>query len=461
MRRFIPTSNRDRMFLSLAIAAVLIFLAFLVGGIAFRGDGDGGKMTTVEPGGAGTTYSTSVSGRVVDTDGGPIPGALVRVSGPFRSTEAATNYETTTDNAGQYRVGLPINGEYDLFAAADVYEPSVLISGQDVDEVVGDFTAPDIVLKKRQEVVPQRGTAGFVFGEGVRDEEGVYRVLLLHGIISSRDEVADIFSDTMTGQGWSTFIRDGQSISVRPITYSDEPAWHVVLQPGRSDGLTDVFVQKACGNISALPGEKPPTRREVMPPTPTPTVGPSPTPPPGVTPTPTPPGATPTPPPPPTPTPTPRATPTPPPPPPPPTPTPSPTPDNHCLVTILGPERIKNNVRQAKMSASIQWDQPPNFASPEFRWYLDGQLLVDEGVYVHYLDGGKAITFWADLNVNHTLRVDVLKVNQVICQSDPVSFAEGTVPPGSDVPGTESLPTQTAVPAPSPTSDPNDGYSGP
>ena len=155
----------------------------------------------------------------------------------------------------------------------------------------------------------------------------------------------------------------------------------------------------------------------------------------------------------PTPTPTPGAS---------PTPTVSPTPSgDHCLVTILGPERIKNNVRQAKMSASIQWDQPPNFASPEFRWYLDNQLLVADEVFVYYLDGGKAITFWADLNVNHTLRVDVLKGTQVVCQSDPVPFAEGTVPPGSDVPGTEPLPTQTAVPAPSPTSDPNDGYSGP
>ena len=120
-------------------------------------------------------------------------------------------------------------------SSADGYEPSGLISSQDIEEVVGDFTVGDIVLKKGQEVVPQRGTAGFVYGEGIPDEEGVYRVLLLHGIISSRDEVVDIFLDTMTGQGWSTFVRDGQSVSVRPITYNDEPAWHVVLQPGRVD----------------------------------------------------------------------------------------------------------------------------------------------------------------------------------------------------------------------------------
>ena len=140
---------------------------------------------------------------------------------------------------------------------------------------------------------------------------------------------------------------------------------------------------------------------------------------PGPTPTPSPtPGASPTPTVSPTPTPAPTVS---------PTPTPMP---GDCLVTILGPNKIKSTTRQAKIGASIQWDRLPNFGNPEFRWYLDGQLLVHDAAFVYYLDGGKAITFWTqDLTTSHTLRVDVLKSGQVVCSDETPPWTGGTVPP--------------------------------
>ena len=136
---------------------------------------------------------------------------------------------------------------------------------------------------------------------------------------------------------------------------------------------------------------------------PGPEVTPTPTPPPGASPTPTPAPTV--------------------------SPTPTPTPGD-CLVTILGPNKIKSTTRQAKIGASIQWDRPPNFTSPEFRWYLDGQLLVHDAAYIYYLDGGKAVTFWTqDLTTSHTLRVDVLKSGQVICSDETPQWTGGTVPP--------------------------------
>ncbi|OGY26107.1 MAG: hypothetical protein A2Z11_04365 [Candidatus Woykebacteria bacterium RBG_16_43_9] len=101
------------------------------------------------------------------------------------------------------------------------------------------------------------------------------------------------------------------------------------------------------------------------------------------------------------------------------------------------------------MQASVQWDQPPNF-SPDIRWYLDGA----------FIGGGEWTEFMATLNANHTLTVKVFKGSQVIC-SDLATFAEGSIPPGEDPPGTDPLPTETPIPAPSPTSDPDDGYEGP
>jgi hypothetical protein len=434
---------------TLGSVAALIVIGVFVWAVAFRGDGDGkDKLVSGEPGGAGATgYTTSIAGRVLNTAGDPVSGALVRVSGPFRSTEAATSYEDLTDEAGKFKIKLPIDGEYDIFASADGYEHSALVSGQGIEEIIGDFTVDDITLKRRQEVIPQRGSAGFVYGEGILDEEGVYRVLLLHGIISSRDEVVDIFEDSMTGQGWSTFVRDGQTISVRPIIYNNEPAWHVVLQQGREDGLTDVFVQKACGNISAPPGEKPPTRGEVMPPPPGPVPAPVPTPPPPVTPPPTPPGATPTPTPP-TVTPTPTPTPTPPTRTPTPTPTPTPVPPV-CDLTIIGPHRVDNTQTHARMQASLHWYVRPNF-TPSIQWFLDGV----------FIGGGEAVQFMASLNVQHSLSVAVLHGTQVVC-TDIATFAEGSIPPGDGGPGTDPLPTATPIPAPTPGSDPDDGYEGP
>ena len=249
--------------------------------------GCGGKSSEKVQGTATPPAMTaSVIGRVVDTTNSPIPGALVRISGPFRSTEAASNYERLTNAGGSYWIGVPIDGEYDLFASAEGYESSLLVSGQNIEEVKGLFGAPDIVLKRKAEFTPSRGTDAYVYGKGVQKDD-VCRVVMDHGLITSCDEINDPVTVTKSGAGWTTYVRDGQAISTKPANYDNEPFWEVTLKGERSDGLKVVYVQRKCGNVSAPPGEKiPPPRKEVIGSTPTPVVGSSPTPPAtGVTPT--------------------------------------------------------------------------------------------------------------------------------------------------------------------------------
>jgi hypothetical protein len=119
------------------------------------------------------------------------------------------------------------------------------------------------------------------------------------------------------------------------------------------------------------------------------------------------------------------------------------------MVTILGPHRLDNTSTHARMQASVQWDIRPNF-SPSIKWFLDGT----------FVGGGESVVFMARLNENHTLAVNVFKGTQLICQ-DSTTFSEGSIPPGDDGPGTPPLPTQTPIPAPTPGSDPDDGYEGP
>lgn len=440
MRQRIFNWVRDHHVISIAaIGIVIAFIVIFVWAAAFRGNGDGkDKLVSGEPGGAGAPeYTTSIVGRVLNTAGDPISGALIRVSGPFRSTEGATNYEALTNEAGKFKIKLPIDGEYDILALADGYEPSALVSGQDIEEVIGDFAVDDIVLKKRQEVVPQRGSAGFVYGEGILDEEGVYRVLMLHGIISSRDEVVDIFEDSMTGQGWSTFVRDGQTISVRPIIYNNEPAWHVVLQPGRSDGLTDVFVQKACGNISAPLGEKPPMREEVMPPPPGPVPAPVPTPPPPVTPPPTPPGATPTPP---TVTPTPTPTPT------PPTRTPTPTPQPPLFIPGCGEWHEHH-----QDANQLFWRQAEFTSNLPVRDWLVSSNLGSAFKASSYDD-----PFGPPGNRQHALvqarEGDTVTVRVLLKDGRNLPICTSTVPVSQQ--GATPAPTRTPAPVPTPGPDP-------
>jgi hypothetical protein len=223
--------------------------------------------------------TASVVGKVVDTTNSPIPGALVRVSGPFRSTEAASNYEQLTNEEGVYWIGVPIDGEYDLFASVEGYEASLLVSGQHVEEVKGLFGAPDIILKRKAEFTPARGTDAYIYGKGVQKDD-VCRVEMDYGLIASCDEIKDPVAVTKSGAGWTTYVRDGQAISTKPANYENEPFWEVTFKSDRPDGLKVLYVQRKCGNVSAPPGEKiPPPRKEVIGPTPTPVVGSSPTPP--------------------------------------------------------------------------------------------------------------------------------------------------------------------------------------
>jgi hypothetical protein len=194
----------------------------------------------------------------------------------------AANYEVLTDEAGQYSLDLPVDGDYNIFVSGEGFEPSFLVAGQDVEVVKGEFKTPDVVLKKKGEIDPPTDSAeAYVYGKGVTKDQ-VWEVLMSHGIISSADEINEPEEDTITGKGWTTYVRDGQSISDQPIDYVDEPFWKVTFKEERADGLKIVYVQRKCGNITVPPGE------EVITPTPghTPTPVPSPTP--SATPTPTP-----------------------------------------------------------------------------------------------------------------------------------------------------------------------------
>lgn len=243
-----------------------------------------------------------------------------------------------------------------------------------------------------------------------------------------------------------------QARSVIPV---GQPIWVLISKEGDK-----CRINPPCGNPEVPQGKLPPVPpgKEVPPPSPTPTgvvpsaTPPVETPPSGRTPTPTktlPPGVTP----PPTatrtpprqdtpaPTNTPRV---------PPTSTPA---APKCQVTILGPHRVDNTDTHARMQASVQWDQRPNF-SASINWYLDDT----------FIGGGESIQFMATLNVNHTLTLKVMNGGSLICQDEAV-FAEGSIPPGDDGPGSPPISTETPVPAQptgAPTPTPNDdGYKGP
>ena len=101
------------------------------------------------------------------------------------------------------------------------------------------------------------------------------------------------------------------------------------------------------------------------------------------------------------------------------------------------------------MQATAQWDLSPNFI-PTIEWFLDGT----------FVGGGQSIQVSATLNESHVLTVQVLNGGSIICQ-DSASFAEGSIPPGDDGPGTDPIPTDVSIEAPEPTTDPDDGFEGP
>ncbi|MBI2594504.1 carboxypeptidase regulatory-like domain-containing protein, partial [Candidatus Curtissbacteria bacterium] len=228
--------------------------------------------------------TSSVVGLVLDTSGNPVTGARVLVSGPYRATEGATQYFAQTSDKGAYWVFLPIDGDYDINVEAEGFVPALLVGhpAQVVGKapvVTGHTKVPDIVLKREAQFLPARGPNAYVYGKGVEEDE-VCRVLLSHGIISSCEEINATVAVTESGAGWTTYVRDGQAISTRPINYTNEQFWEVTFKEPRTDGLERVLVQRVCGNITAPKGEEFPQQIRVVPtstpivvstPTPTPT----------------------------------------------------------------------------------------------------------------------------------------------------------------------------------------------
>ncbi len=431
------------------ISALAIALLLLFSFNPFGGDGDGGEVVSSDPGGSGKpTSATSIAGRVIDTSDNPVEGASVRASGPYnQSGQEAEHHEAFTDHDGLYKIPLPMNGEYELLVNAEGFEQALLVSGQDIEKIVGDLMVDDITLKKRSEIVQPTGPSAYVYGKGVEKDE-VARVLMAHGIINSFDEINEPVGTNVTGEGWTTYIRDGQSISTQPINYVAEPFWKVTFRQVRADGLEVVYVQRVCGNITAPPGEV------VIRPIPTPPVGPTPPPPPGVTSTPTPPGATPTPPPTtPLPTPTPpTTTPTPTPTPPTGTPTPTPTPvPPDFRVLAEGADRELNyrdgliqyraNVRVVVFSGSTA-----DIAPFTYRWYVDE---VFQG-------SNNPILFWVWPG-NHEMYAVVKDKFGRERESNHIPFRAGSIPP-SPVPG--HTPTPAPTPIPGGSDDDDDGCTG-
>lgn len=425
MRRFISTSNRNRMYLALAVAAVLILLAFLVWGIAFRGDGAKDGLVSGKP-------------------GGPAEAEIQLVEAWIVQNEVRKDIDPDNPLARFYSVGTGT-----LFVRFDPDPQEVKIVGTPAEKAQEAVFSAQVELEG-----PNLPQGGLKLNEVQVEFDFQTRTLGLWAVqpptgqavtspIETREEVMVRFTvDPVFLEAFTEFCGfNASEVKEVQIRLNDRPRFQVALVGGRfrqaqaqipagqpiyvlvSDGGKECFLNPPCGNVEVPPGKLPPApplppREEVMRPTPTPPVGLTPTPPA------------------PTPTPTPGVTPT-------PTPTPTPVPPK-CLVTILGPHRLDNTETHARMQASIQWDIRPNF-SPTIRWFLDGT----------FVGGGEQVIFMAALNVNHTLTVKVFKGSQLIC-SDSANFAEGSIPPGEDPPGTDPIPTETPIDPGPPGTDPDD-----
>jgi len=258
-RRRAPSVERALTRRRVVLVGGVLMGAALVAIIAYVILRHGGDEVGPELGSVAEASGPSISGNVVDSSGNPVPNATVRVVGPINATESAKRREVNTNDKGDYRIdNLPLQGAYDLHVDAEGFESSYLVSGQQIDEVaVEDFKAPQVVLKRKPEVDVSVRTSptGFVFGQGVARED-VPRVLMAHGIIKDPGEINPPEEVTRTGSGWTTYIRDGQTVSTVPANYTNEPFWRVTFKKERSDGLKEIFVQRKCGNVSVPPGVK-------------------------------------------------------------------------------------------------------------------------------------------------------------------------------------------------------------
>lgn len=93
-----------------------------------------------------------ISGRVVDVDGKPMNGVVVRVS--------KTQNVAVTDKQGFYEINLPVGKEFIDFQYGDYPTKTVQVNEENMDDVVMDKNAPEnlVVIKElKGDVVSVRG----------------------------------------------------------------------------------------------------------------------------------------------------------------------------------------------------------------------------------------------------------------------------------------------------------------
>lgn len=295
-----------------AAAIVVVLILLFTGAVGGDSGGNGGKNGN----GGEDCDAVLLAVAVFDKEDHVLGAAEVTVIGPYPIVPGVTPEHTgTTDFFGVAKIELPKPGEYDIAVSREGYEDASLV-GRD-DQMVA--RAPEIVcggnlvrveLDRVGEApppsppadnggngggnVPSSGEGGpppdvdenafaYVFTVGVKTKDDVCRSLSIHRIISSCEEINEPEEVVKSGTGWSTFVRSGQTIHVvGGVSYSEEPFWRVTFKEARKDGLEEVFVQRACGNVSAPPGKTMPPKKpfqpkeEVTPPAKTPTVPPPP-----------------------------------------------------------------------------------------------------------------------------------------------------------------------------------------
>lgn len=93
-----------------------------------------------------------ISGRVVDVDGKPMNGVVVRVS--------KTQNVAVTDKQGFYEINLPVGKEFIDFRYGDYPTKTVQVNKENMDDVVMDKNAPqnsEVIKDLKGDVVSVRG----------------------------------------------------------------------------------------------------------------------------------------------------------------------------------------------------------------------------------------------------------------------------------------------------------------
>jgi hypothetical protein len=199
----------------------------------------------------------SISGRVLDSSGTPVDGALVRATGPLFVAAVARNYETVSTARGAFRLDLLVGGGYNLFITAAGFEPTFLVSRRELADVTGDMSVP-IMLRRRTEIQVQVGPA--VAGPSQETDisiepGGVSRadipgLLMSQGIIASDDEIASVEEMTVSGPEWATYLRDGETIYPVTTWLSSEPACRITFVAFRAGRPGTLYILLRSGSLA-------------------------------------------------------------------------------------------------------------------------------------------------------------------------------------------------------------------